>query len=78
MATGTVKWFNDSKGFGFISPESGAKDVFVHQSAIISNGFRTLAEDGVRVLFHDLGGDTYRRLSWTVGPNAPQVTAVPV
>ena len=37
-----------------------------------------LAEDGVRVLFHDLGGDTYRRLSWTVGPNAPQVTAVPV
>jgi chemotaxis protein CheD len=37
-----------------------------------------LAEDGVRVLFHDLGGDIYRRLSWTVGPNAPQVTAVPV
>lgn len=37
-----------------------------------------LAEDGVRVLFHDLGGDAYRRLSWTVGPNAPQVTAVPV
>ena len=37
-----------------------------------------LAQDGVHVLFHDLGGDTYRRLSWTVGPEAPQVTAVPV
>jgi CspA family cold shock protein len=47
---GTVKWFNDQKGFGFIAPESGAKDVFVHQSAIISNGFRSLAE-GDRVEF---------------------------
>ncbi|HMN30928.1 MAG TPA: cold shock domain-containing protein [Caldilineaceae bacterium] len=47
---GTVKWFNDTKGFGFITPESGSKDVFVHQSAIMSAGFRTLAE-GDRVEF---------------------------
>lgn len=50
MATGTVKWFNESKGFGFISPEDGSKDVFVHFSAIVADGFRTLAE-GQQVTF---------------------------
>jgi CspA family cold shock protein len=50
MATGTVKWFNDAKGFGFIAQEDGGPDVFVHFSAIQGSGFRTLAE-GQKVTF---------------------------
>ncbi len=50
MATGSVKWFNDSKGFGFITPEGGGEDLFAHFSAIQSQGFKTLAE-GQRVSF---------------------------
>jgi CspA family cold shock protein len=50
MATGIVKWFNDSKGFGFITPDGGGKDVFCHQTAIQTNGFRSLAE-GQKVEF---------------------------
>jgi len=50
MATGTVKWFNDSKGFGFVTPADGGKDLFVHFSAIQEQGFKTLKE-GQRVTF---------------------------
>jgi len=50
MATGTVKWFNDAKGFGFVTPEDGGKDLFAHFSAIQGQGFKSLKE-GQRVTF---------------------------
>ncbi len=55
MSTGTVKWFNDSKGFGFITPADGSADVFAHFSAIQSSGFKSLAE-GQRVSFDVTNG----------------------
>jgi CspA family cold shock protein len=55
MSFGTVKWFNDAKGFGFIAPEDGSADVFVHYSAIASKGFRSLQE-GQRVSFEVVQG----------------------
>ena len=66
MATGTVKWFNESKGFGFISPSDGSADVFVHFSAIDSGGFKTLAE-GQSVSFEVEQGPK--------GPQASKVVA---
>ena len=64
MATGTVKWFNDSKGFGFTSPSDGSADVFVHFSAVQGDGFRSLAE-GQSV--------TYEVENGPKGPQATQV-----
>jgi CspA family cold shock protein len=56
MSTGTVKWFNDDKGFGFITPDDGGKDLFVHQTAINGEGFRTLSE-GAKVSYESEEGD---------------------
>ena len=64
MATGTVKWFNDAKGFGFITPDGGGKDVFVHHTAIQGEGFRSLAE-GQKVEY-----------DVTEGPKGPQAANV--
>jgi CspA family cold shock protein len=50
MATGTVKWFSDEKGYGFITPDDGGNDLFVHHSAIVGNGFRSLPE-GAKVSY---------------------------
>jgi CspA family cold shock protein len=66
MTTGTVKWFNESKGFGFITPEDGGKDVFVHFSAIQADGFRSLTE-GQRVQFEVTEGQK--------GPQASNVVS---
>jgi CspA family cold shock protein len=55
VASGTVKWFNDSKGYGFIAPEDGSKDVFVHHSNIAGDGFKSLSE-GAKVEFETREG----------------------
>jgi CspA family cold shock protein len=67
VATGTVKWFNPEKGYGFITPEDGSADVFVHFSAIDGTGYRNL-EEGQRVEFETTQGQK--------GPQASNVRAV--
>jgi CspA family cold shock protein len=67
MPNGTVKWFNDYKGFGFITPDDAGKDLFVHHSAIAADGFRSLAE-GARVSYDAEAGDK--------GPKAVNVQAI--
>jgi len=62
MANGTVKWFNDSKGFGFITPEAGGDDLFAHFSAIQGSGFKTLKE-GQRVSFEVTTGPKGKQAS---------------
>ena len=62
MASGTVKWFSDDKGFGFITPDEGGKDLFVHHSAIIADGYRSLPE-GARVTYEEEAGDKGPRRS---------------
>jgi CspA family cold shock protein len=66
MATGTVKWFNNDKGYGFITPEDGGKDLFVHHTGIEGEGFKSLPE-GARVEFEA-----------TEGQKGPQATNVRV
>ena len=64
MPTGTVKWFNDDKGFGFITPEDGGKDLFVHHTGIEGDGYRSL-DEGAKV--------TYETTSSDKGPKAENV-----
>ena len=67
MLTGTVKWFNEEKGYGFIAPEDGSKDIFVHHSSIQGGGFKTLAE-GQKVNFE--------MMETPKGPTAANVVAI--
>ena len=69
-STGTVKWFNSQKGFGFITPDAGGDDLFVHQTAITSDGFRTLAENE-KVVFNSIEDAGKKKAVDVVSQGAP-------
>jgi cold shock protein len=73
MTTGTVKWFNDAKGFGFIKPDDGSDDVFAHFSAIQMDGFRSLKE-GQRVVFEVIAGPKGKQASNIQSPPGSQAS----
>jgi CspA family cold shock protein len=68
MATGTVKWFSDAKGYGFITPDEGDKDLFIHHSNIVGGGYKSLVE-GTKVVFEQREGSK--------GPEAHDVSHAP-
>ena len=76
MPQGTVKWFNSSKGYGFIAPDDGTADVFVHHSAILADGFRNL-EENQRVEFTAARGRRARRPSRSARSSPPGVVRPP-
>ena len=76
MTTGTVKWFNDAKGFGFIEPEGGGEDVFAHFSAIQMDGFRTLKQGG-RVRFEVVQGPKGQLAQNIAAIDVPESTQPP-
>ncbi len=68
MPTGTVKWFNDAKGFGFIAPDDGSEDLFAHYSAINMNGFKSLKE-GQKITFDIVQGPKGKQASNIKSPD---------
>ncbi|KAL4451578.1 hypothetical protein ABPG75_007240 [Micractinium tetrahymenae] len=76
-ATGTVKWFNVTKGYGFITPDSGGEDLFVHQTAIVSEGFRSLREGEPVEFFVETSDDGRQKAVNVTGPNGAAPEGAP-